>query len=153
MANVTKKKDHPVSESVGAAGGAIAGMTAGAAAAGPAGAVVGAAIGAVAGGVAGHGVAEAFELEDEYWRVNYRERPYVTPGADYSRYRDAYRYGWKSRTARRDDWDDAQNDLERGWEKAKATSRLGWSEAKEAVRDGWHHVERALPGDADRDGR
>ena len=23
----------------------------------------------------------------------------------------------------------------------------------EAVRDGWHHVERALPGDSDRDGR
>ena len=150
-----KKKEHPVGESVGAAGGAVAGMTAGAAAAGPAGAVVGAAIGAVVGGVAGHGVAEAFDpaVEDEYWRTNYRTRPYVTPGADYSTYRDAYRYGWESRVNRRGTWDDAQSDLERGWDKAKANSRLAWSDAKDAVRDGWHRVERAIPGDADNDGR
>ena len=39
----TKSKDHPVGESVGAAGGAVAGMTVGAAVGGPPGAVVGAA--------------------------------------------------------------------------------------------------------------
>ena len=50
-------------------------------------------------------------------------------------------------------WNDAQNDLERNWNKARATSKLGWSDAKEAVRDGWHRVERAMPGDADGDGR
>ena len=26
-------------------------------------------------------------------------------------------------------------------------------DARHAVRDGWHHIERAMPGDADRDGR
>ena len=68
------KKDHPVGESVGAAGGAVTGMTVGAAVGGPAGAVVGAAVGAVAGGVAGHGVAAAIDpaVEDAYWRENYR---------------------------------------------------------------------------------
>jgi len=30
---------------------------------------------------------------------------------------------------------------------------MAWSEAKGAVKDAWHGVERALPGDADRDGR
>jgi hypothetical protein len=92
-------------------------------------------------------------VEDEYWQVNYRTRPYVTSGADYSTYRDAYRYGWESRANRTGTWADAQNDLERNWDKAKATSKLGWSDAKEAVRDGWHRVERAMPGDADGDGR
>ena len=154
MADISKK-DHPVGETVGAAGGAVAGMTVGAAVAGPPGAVVGAAVGAVAGGAAGHGVAAAFDpaVEDAYWRDNYRSRPYVSPGADYSNYRDAYRYGWESRARARASWDDTQSDLERGWDKARANSRLAWSEAKDAVRDGWHHVERALPGDADRDGR
>lgn len=148
-------KDHPVGESVGAAGGAIAGMTAGAAIGGPAGAVVGAAVGAMAGGLAGHGVAAAIDptVEDAYWRDNYKSRPYVQRDAAYDTYRDAYRYGWESRANARGTWDDTQHDLERGWEQAKANSRLGWSEAKDAVRDGWHRVERAIPGDADRDGR
>ena len=92
-------------------------------------------------------------MEEAYWRDNYKSRPYVTPGAPYSDYHDAYRYGWESRSKYRSSWDDASDKLERGWEKAKKQSRLAWAEAKEAVRDGWHRVERALPGDADGDGR
>ena len=30
---------------------------------------------------------------------------------------------------------------------------MQWDNAKGAVRDAWHRVERAVPGDADRDGR
>lgn len=157
MADHIKKTDenHPVGESIGAAGGAVTGMAIGASVGGPAGAVIGAAVGAVAGGAAGHGVAAAIDpaVEDAYWRENYVSRPYVRPGSSYDDYRDAYRYGWESRATRKDNWDVAANELERGWDKAKSTSRLAWSEAKDAVRDGWHHVERALPGDADRDGR
>jgi hypothetical protein len=130
-------------------------MAVGASVGGPVGAVVGAAVGAVAGGVAGNAVADAIDpaVEDAYWAENYSSRPYVKPGAPYSDYRDAYRYGWESRANSTSRWDDAANDLERGWGKAKTNSRLAWSEAKEAVRDGWHRVERALPGDADGDGR
>lgn len=158
MANANHPDDaktHPVSESVGAAGGAVGGMTVGAAVGGPVGAVVGAAVGAVVGGATGHGVAAAFDgtAEDAYWRDNYRSRPYAGRDSSYDQYRDAYRYGWESRANGKSSWDDAGNDLERGWNKAKGNSRLAWSEAKDAVRDGWHHVERALPGDADGDGR
>jgi hypothetical protein len=67
-------------------------------------------------------------VEDAYWRDNYRSRPYVRG-------------------------EDTSSDLERGWDKAKVKSKLGWIEAKDAVRDGWNRVERAVPGDADRDGR
>jgi hypothetical protein len=93
------------------------------------------------------------DIEDGYWRDNYMSRPYVTPGAPYSDYRDAYRYGWESQRSLRSSWDDASDKLERGWDSAKRQSRLAWNEAKQAVRDAWHRVERALPGDADRDGR
>lgn len=148
-------KDHSVAEGVGAAGGAVSGMAAGAAIGGPAGAVVGAAVGAVAGGLAGHGVAAAFdpEVEDAYWRDNYASRPYVKPGSPYDDYRSAYLYGGSKRASAKTTWDETENDLERGWETAKEKSRLGWNEARSAVRDGWHRVERALPGDADGDGR
>ena len=50
-------------------------------------------------------------------------------------------------------FEDVESDLERNWEQTKGNSRLAWNEAKGAVRDGWHYVERAMPGDADRDGR
>lgn len=147
------KKDHPVGESIGAASGAIGGLAAGAAIGGPAGAVVGAAVGAVAGGAAGHGVAASVDTaeEDAYWRDNYASRPYVAHGAPYGDYRDAYRYGWESRARAADaTWDTAEPELARGW---RSESGMTWDRAKGAVQDAWHRVERAVPGDADRDGR
>lgn len=155
MNEKTKSKDHPVGEGVGAAGGAVTGMAIGASVGGPAGAVIGSAIGAAAGGLAGHGVAAAINPaeEDAYWREHYSSRPYVTPGADYDTYRDAYRYGWESRARTPGNWDDVEDDLATGWDRARDTSRLGWNEAKGAVRDGWHRVEHAMPGDVDGDGR
>lgn len=157
MSGVIKKTEtHPVGTSVGAAGGAVTGMAIGASIGGPPGAVVGAAVGAVAGGLAGQGVAAAIDpvVEDSYWRSNYSTRPYADAGRTYDDYRDAYRYGWESKqtraTAR---WEDAEDDLARGWDKAKAKSGLAWADAKDATRDAWHRVEKALPGDADGDGR
>ena len=146
---------HPVGETVGAAGGAVAGMATGAAVGGPIGAVVGAAVGAVAGGVAGHGVAAVINptVENGYWQRNYSTRPYVKAGAPYSDYRDAYRFGWESAGAGYESFDAAEKDLSSKWNDARGNSRLNWADAKDAVRDSWHRVERAIPGDADGDGR
>jgi hypothetical protein len=89
---------------------------------------------------------------ERYWQQNYASRPYYRSGSDYSDYRPAYNYGWDAAHRYRGRrWEDVENDLERGWEKAKYNSKLGWHQAKDAVRDAWHRVERALPGDADRD--
>lgn len=146
---------HPIGTGLGAAGGAAAGATLGAAA-GPVGAVVGGAIGAVAGGLAGKGAAEAVNptVEDAYWRENYASRPYVTPGTDYDTYAPAYKYGWESRGHFiGSTFDDVESDLGREWDRVKGASSLGWDRAREAARDAWHRVERAIPGDADRDGR
>ena len=162
---------HPIGVGVGAAGGGAAGAAAGAAigaaagaiATGPAapiGAVVGTVVGAIAGGLAGKGVAEAVNptTEDAFWRENYKTRPYAgsataAPGvtaADTGSsftyeedYRPAYRYGWESRSRYKGKrFEDVESDLGRDWDRAK-----------EATRDAWHRVERAIPGDADRDGR
>ena len=153
---------HPVGTGVGAAAGGtgagLAGAAIGAALSGPAapiGAAVGAVVGAVAGGLAGKGVAESVNPteEDAYWRENYKTRPYAS-GATYDEFAPAYRYGWESRNQYRGrKYDEVEGDLERGWDKVKGNSRLGWEKAKAATRDAWHRVERAIPGDADRDGR
>ena len=160
---------HPIGVGVGAAGGGAAGAAAGAAIgaattgpAAPIGAVVGAVVGAVAGGLAGKGVAEAVNptAEDAFWRENYKTRPYAgtaETGSSYTYeedYRPAYRYGWESRSRYKGkQFEDVEPDLGRDWDRAKDRSRLSWDRAKEATRDAWHRVERAVPGDADRDGR
>ncbi len=146
---------HPVGTGVGAAGGGATGAAIGAVA-GPVGAVVGAAIGAVAGGYAGKGVAEMIDptAENAYWRDNYRDESYVNRDLDYNQYEPAYRTGYTGygKYAGRK-WDDVENDLERDYDQGKGSSSLAWSDAKHASKAAWHKVERALPGDADGDGR
>jgi hypothetical protein len=151
---------HPVGTGLGAvAGGMAAGAVAGTVA-GPVGTLVGAAVGAVAGGLAGKGIAELIDptAEDAYWRENYSSRPYVTSGNTYDDYGPAYRYGVSSygkydgRT-----FEQAEADLGRDWNQAKGSSRLDWERAKAATKDSWQRVsdtiERAVPGDSDRDGK
>ena len=91
---------------------------------------------------------------DTYWRDHYRSRPYVAAGKPFEEYQPAYRYGADARAqyANRK-WEEVEADIERGWEKAKGVSKMAWHDAKAAVKDAWHHVERAMPGDADGDGR
>lgn len=155
---------HPVGTGIGAATGGIAGgIGAGALAGsmgGPVGTAIGAVVGAVAGGLAGKGIAEAIDptVEEKYWRSNYASRPYVKSGSSFDDYGPAYRYGvdsygqTKGRT-----FEQAEPDLQRGWEKAKGRSTLSWDKARDASRDSWQRVsdtiERAVPGDSDRDGK
>ena len=151
---------HPVGTGVGAAvGGAAAGAATGTVA-GPVGTVVGAAVGAVVGGLAGKGIAESIDptAEDVHWRDNYRTRPYVDSGMSYDDYGPAYAYGvvsYSRYAGRR--FEEVESDLGRGWDKARGKSRLTWERAKSAARDAWHRlsdsVERAVPGDSDRDGK
>ena len=147
---------HPVGTGVGAVGGGAAGAVAGAAIGGPVGAVVGGAVGAVVGGLTGKGVAEAVDptVEDAYWRDNFKTRPYVTGTDSYDTYRPAYRHGYES-YSRYDGrpFDQVENELRTDWEATKDSASLGWDKAKDATRDAWHRVERAMPGDLDRDGR
>ncbi len=146
---------HPVGVGIGAAaGGAAAGAAAGAVA-GPIGTVVGAVVGAVAGGYAGKAAAESIDptTEDAYWRENYRTRPYYEPSVQYDQYGPAYRHGWEAKQrypGKR--FEDVESDLEHGW-RNQSNSKLTWQKAKNATRDAWNRVEKAIPGDSDKDGR
>ncbi|HYC46331.1 MAG TPA: hypothetical protein VED01_12730 [Burkholderiales bacterium] len=149
---------HPVGTGIGAAaGGAAAGAAAGTVAAGPVGTLVGSAAGAVAGGLAGKAVAEHFDptAEEAYWRDAYAREPYYQSGMSYDDYQPAYRLGWESRNryaGKR--FEDFETELGRDWDtKHRGKSRLSWDHAKHATRASWDRIERAMPGDFDKDGK
>lgn len=146
---------HPVGTGVGAAGGAAAGAAIGAIG-GPIGAGVGLVAGAVAGGLAGKGVAERIDptVEDEYWRTNFSKQKYVEADAPYENYQSAYRIGYEGRSQYPGKkYEEVEADLRRNYEQGKGNGSVAWDKARNATRDAWHRVERALPGDADGDGR
>lgn len=146
---------HPVGTGLGAAGGAATGAALGAVA-GPIGAAVGLVAGAVAGGLTGKAVAESIDptYEDAYWKENYAKQPYVDSNVPYETYAPAYRTGYEGRARHQGrPFEDVETELERDYMKNRGESSLSWSQARRATRDAWHRVERAIPGDADGDGR
>jgi hypothetical protein len=162
MGDTTDKKAAGTGAVVGGVAGGVAGGAAAGAAVGgmtgPVGAAVGAAVGAVAGAIAGKAINVDPAEEDTYWKANYANRPYVTTGATYDDYGPAYQHGVDaySRYPNRS-FEDVEPDLSRSWSTARGRSSLEWENAKHATRDAWQRlsdrVERAVPGDSDRDGR
>ena len=149
------KKDHSIGEGAGAVTGAVTGAAVGSAG-GPVGTVVGALAGGVIGAKAGGSIAEAVNPTDynDHWKNNYQTTSYYNSSRDWNDYEPAYKYGYDTYGQYRGQkFEDVESDLERNWDTTKANSRLAWTEARGAVKDGWHHIERAMPGDADRDGR
>jgi len=94
---------------------------------------------------AGKGVAESVNpaVEDDYWRENYKNRPYIDRGVNYEAYRPAYRYGWESFSHHQDrSFEDVETELGRDWSSREDRGHLGWLKAKPAVQDAWDRVER-----------
>ena len=149
----------------GAAVGAVAGGVAGGAAAGaalggmtgPVGAALGAAVGAAVGALAGKAAKVDPAVEDSYWRDNFGTRPYAS-GSNYDQYGPAYMYGasaYEKYPGR--SFDEVEPELGAGWSGSRGSSALEWGNARHASRDAWQRlsdrVERAVPGDSDRDGK
>ncbi len=149
---------HPVGTGVGATGAGVTGAAIGAVVGGPVGAVVGAAVGAIAGGLAGKGVAEAIDptAEDAYWRTAHGNEPFADRDYTYDDYAPAYRAGYEGAARHRvvgSTFESAEGALAADYERTKGASRLGWTKAKVATRAAWDRIERAIPGDSDRDGK
>ena len=149
------KKDHSIGAGTGAAAGAVTGATVGSVG-GPVGMAAGAVIGGIVGAAAGDSIAEAVNptTYSDHWKSNYTTTPYYASGREWSDYEPAYNLGYNGYGQYRGKrFEDVETDLERGWDRSKDRAGLGWEKAKHATRDAWHRVERAMPGDADRDGR
>jgi uncharacterized protein YjbJ (UPF0337 family) len=97
-----------------------------------------------------------YREHDDKFRNHFSNASYNDKTHDYDRdFAPAYRYGTFSRQRYSDrPWDESlERDLSRDWDRTKGASRLTWEKAKDATKDAWHGVERAIPGDADKDGR
>ena len=142
---------HPLGVASGTTGGAIGGAAIGAAVGGPFGAAIGGAVGALAGAYAGKGVAETLDPteEEEYWRCNFKNRPYYQSGCPYERYSTAYRYGWEAGSSERNrgkSFEEAEPELERNWESYRGSrSMVEWPVAREAARDSYSRVQESRP--------
>jgi hypothetical protein len=96
------------------------------------------------------------KVEDAYWRDAHRTQTFADSTYTYDDYAPAYRagyLGYGAHSAAGRNFDAAAPDLERQYNSMRGNSRLGWDKAKHATRAAWDRVERALPGDADRDGK
>ena len=73
----------------------------------------------------------------------------------YDELQPAYKYGWETRGQYpvNQRFSDVESDLGQKWETSRGKSTLGWDKAKHASRDAWDRIERALPGDFDKDGK
>ena len=155
-----KPGSHPVGTGVGAAAGGMAAGAAAGSVAGPVGTAAGAAVGAVVGGLAGKAIAERVDptVENAYWQENYRTQPYIRSEFTYDDYGPAYMYGVENYPRYHGrSWDDVEPEMGRDWQRAKGKSRLAWEDARHATRDSFQRLsdtlERAAPGDSDRDGK
>lgn len=97
-------------------------------------------------------------IEDNYWRENHADRPYAQKDVSFDHYEPAYRAGVDSYNKNPGrSFDDVEPELGRDWGRARGKSSLEWEHAKPAARDAWDRVsnavERAIPGDSDKDGR
>src|ERR1051325_1370338 len=81
--------------------------------------------------------------EEDYWRNNYSQRPYVGTNRDFEQWRPAYRYGFDSAqkySGRK--WSDVEPELRTGWDQYehRGSVRSTWEHVKDAVRDGWDRL-------------
>ena len=76
--------------------------------------------------------------EGDYWRENFRRRPYYEAEREYSHYEPAYRYGWERAGLseyRNRSFEEVEIDLRRGWESAEQAPLPSWEDARHPARD------------------
>jgi hypothetical protein len=82
--------------------------------------------------------ARTIDLEETFWRSQYRTRPYVTYGARVDDYLPAYRYGIDASLQFPDrTFADIEETLSKNWLRARGKSSLKWTKAKLAAEDSW----------------
>ena len=89
--------------------------------------------------------ARTIDLEETFWRSQYRTRPYVTYGAKVDDYLPAYRYGIDALIQFPDrSFADIEETLSRNWNRARGNSSLKWTKAKLAAQDSWTRMSQIV---------
>jgi hypothetical protein len=81
--------------------------------------------------------------EGDYWRQNFRRRPYYQAGRSYEHYEPGYRLGWRSAAdfgQEAKEFEDVETELERRWAYELSSGEMNWEDVREAVRDAWNRA-------------
>ena len=129
----------------GGIAGAVTGGAIGAVVGGPVGGAIGAAVGTIAGAASAEKVADILDpkVEEEYWRSEFKNRPYYAKGKQYEHYHPHYRFGWESSAKEKfqdRDFEEVEPDLKHTWQKFNEDPLLKWEDVREVVRDAYDRI-------------
>lgn len=81
--------------------------------------------------------------EGDYWRENFRRRPYYEARKEYSDYEPSYRYGWEragQSEYRNRGFEEVELDLKRDWEASNSERLAAWEDARDPARDAFERA-------------
>ena len=82
-----------------------------------------------------------WNLDERWWRENFRNRPYVTADRRFEDYAPAYRFGYDAANRYRGkNWNDVEFNLSTDWEKYEGRGDSTWEKVKDSVRDAWDNL-------------
>jgi hypothetical protein len=85
--------------------------------------------------------------EENYWRNEYRNRPYYKQDRGFDQYEPGYRYGWEAAgnpEYRDRSFDEIEPTLEKNWTQARGSSTTEWRDIREPARDSYSRIRENL---------
>jgi hypothetical protein len=74
--------------------------------------------------------------EGDYWRENFRRRPYYDATKGYEHYEPGYQFGWESAGEFEGlSFEEVETELSETWDSTRPADAPGWDEIREATRD------------------
>jgi hypothetical protein len=82
-----------------------------------------------------------WNLDQQWWRENFTNRPYVSADRRFEDYEPGYRFGYESANRYRGkSWNDAEPTLRTDWDRFEGRGSSTWESMKDAVRDAWDSI-------------
>jgi len=82
-----------------------------------------------------------WNLDQQWWRENFTNRPYVSADRRFEDYEPGYRFGYESANRYRGkSWSDAEPTLRTDWDRFEGRGSSTWESMKDAVRDAWDSI-------------
>jgi len=95
----------------------------------------------LSGSTTGAGYLADWDLDQSWWRENFRDRPYVTADRLFEFYEPGYQFGYLAANRYRGQkFSDVESDLRSDFENFEFRGDSTWESVKDAVRDAWDKV-------------
>lgn len=93
------------------------------------------------GGTTSSSISGDYNIDQNWWRDNFRHRPYVTADRRFEDYEPGYRFGYESAKRHRGkQWNDVEPTLRSDWDRFEGRGHSTWDNMKDAVHDAWDRV-------------